>query len=148
MKNQELFNRTVSILVKAYQNETLEHQKCCACAVGNLVLASQGLTPIKNGEELEWDYNIPYSYGGDSWYGAVVENNINPKIEEFISHTGYSIQQLKMIENAFEKGHYPENDKDGFDGLMSVVDALMKIHEASPIEAENAKQLFTKEISV
>jgi hypothetical protein len=31
------FSNTIDILVKAYLNDTLQHESCSACAVGNLV---------------------------------------------------------------------------------------------------------------
>lgn len=37
MKNQQLFDKTVSVLVNAYFNGYLNPVDCAACAVGNLV---------------------------------------------------------------------------------------------------------------
>ncbi len=40
MKNKSLYDKTVSILVDAYMNDTLQHGNCFACAVGNIVAAN------------------------------------------------------------------------------------------------------------
>jgi hypothetical protein len=129
MKKQELFNKTVGILVKAYQNETLEHLNCRACAVGNICAASAGVRLIKKD------------------FGVDLHDNDFDKLElvkgwfygRDFEHSGYEIHELYEIESAFE---YTQHDKDGFLGLMSVVDTLMLIHEATTEEATEAKSLF------
>jgi len=41
------FENTVDILVKAYINDTLEHNNCYACAVGNIVAHNMGERFVK-----------------------------------------------------------------------------------------------------
>jgi hypothetical protein len=36
------FNHTVNVLVKAYLNDTLRHNNCYACAVGNMIASANG----------------------------------------------------------------------------------------------------------
>lgn len=141
MKNKELFDRTIGILVKAYFENTLEHGSCMACAVGNLIAANCGLKvnlkrPTKkwNNDIAEW-YNI--SIGAD-------KRNYNYKLaKEQILSTGYSIDEVNWIEQAFERVRLFKDKNDrAFKGLMNVVDTLMQIHEANETEIAEAKQLF------
>lgn len=137
MVNESLYNRTVEILVQAYFNDTLKHGCPCGCAVGNLVLAHCGKTvkrtnaPSPNGH--------PMSYNPD-WYFSVLNKNNSAKgypvnVEHGnyqIAATGYTLSEIDLIEKAFE-GVGPsgtgDDDKDGFLGLMAVIDVLDEIHE-------------------
>lgn len=151
MKNPELFNKTVAILVKAYQQETLQHQFCSCCAVGNLIGANMGLTPLVNSNEFaegviaKWDNAIHLGEVNESGYCGIAKEQIDA--------TGYTIFQLADIERAFETSRnnfngdrsYSANNTDlQFHSLMAVVDCLMQIHEATLEEATEAKQLFVK----
>lgn len=133
MKNKELFDKTISILVKAYMNNTLEHGENCACAVGNLIYQP------KNKEDLLY---IKSKNTGD-WYNyACCEDLMYKQIAiSQIESTGYTIYEIIAIERAFEKTKGCD-DKDGYLGLMSVVDELRVIHFASLDEVNAAKQLF------
>ena len=153
MKNPELFNKTVAILVKAYLNDTLQHFNCCACAVGNIVAANMGLKLVKDGcGELEWDgRNTPsFRHGWASCFSTSYGNqttnydnyNIIFSAKEEIDSTGYSVEELAEIELVFERKRHTRAPI--FSGLMSVVDVLIKIHEASETECAEAKQLFVK----
>jgi len=157
MKNQELFDRTVGILVKAYQNDTLHHSNCYACAVGNLVCANMGMGYEKDKSGV---VNIKWS-GYDriaSWVNVFCtisndEQDINPfsylgRAKEEIDATGYSWEDLAKIEYAFETAPFGNSDDDFmFNGLMKVVDILMEIHEANKAEITAAKSLFKKELT-
>ena len=48
MKNKELFDHSVSVLVRAYFEGTLASGTCNACAVGNLIVSGLGLTYRKD----------------------------------------------------------------------------------------------------
>lgn len=139
------FNHSVSVLVKAYLNGTLRHGDCNACAVGNLICASLGTQHRK----MFWAYVFATCRSGErlfdesGYYGEA-------KIE--IDSTGYTIHELALIENAFEKtALYNEfqdqvGDKEGqmFNGLMAVVDVLADIHGIDLTAKEHAKTLFVK----
>lgn len=157
MKNEALFNKTVGILVKAYINETLLRADCAACAVGNIVAGNNG-------------YDIKIIIGGNcfgdnsaKWVGKkhpaengwgnaaclfIVPENYTGEAKRQIDSTGYSIKQVRLIEDAFM---YPNRNVinaftgkwSQYKGLMSVVDCLMQIHEATTEEATAAKELFT-----
>lgn len=159
MKNKALFNRTISILVKAYQNNTLEHHNCYACAVGNIIAANCGYNLIKTDREGDTDYYT--GYNGKLIYEPKLKfehlvvgyldgrssDDINSKISiNHISKSGYSFKELKKIESAFE---IPQDrswsaDDYMFYGLISVCDCLMEIHEATIEETKQAKELFVR----
>lgn len=150
MKNQELFDRTVGILVKAYFNETLLHYNCCACAVGNLVAAN---LHYKFNSENYWEEQVSPQYD-NGWASVFATSGSTQKMnrnnyhliasaKEQIDATGYTITELARIELAFERAYeYKDTDNERFDGLMNVIDALQFIHKATPAEAQSAKELF------
>lgn len=150
------FHKTVDILVKAYLNGTLEHDNCYACAIGNMVAANMGLRfigdkTIRRG--IHWEGFPNYgSLGPDKMWTNVCYTN--DEGEQFfrphkykgipkkqIDSTGYSIEEVAMIEHAFETA----TGKDRmFAGLMAVVDVLAEIHGIDLTEKESAKALFVK----
>jgi hypothetical protein len=155
MIREELYNKTVGILVGAYFNDTLEHTNCHACAVGNMVAANMGI-------ELERKpgYGIrskgsgygqdPYKNAG-LWFSAiglmkVLENRITDDITLQVKATGYSIYELAMIEYAFETTERGSSvDEWMFNGLMDVIDVLDKIHQNTDVELTKiTKQRFLK----
>lgn len=157
------FENTVDILVKAYLNDTLAHQKCTACAVGNIVANAIGTTQLSipgpekfncwayaNGAKAYWAYLFTTDSTGQQYFDERQRNNEN--VLNQIESTGYSIDQLASIEYAFEHGTRPENVYEGdytndawmFNGLMAVVDQLAIIHNINLIQKEAAKKLFVK----
>ena len=167
MKNQELFDRTVGILVKAYLNNTLTPMHPCGCAVGNLVAANCGFKMSLNDKnEPQWD--TPNGKVTDPYWNNLVHNTgsfyegsefstelAKQKREIALSDlrgTGYSEKQTFKIEMAFEgygEFAYNKDSRDSrvFNGLMRVVDYLMEIHEATTEEITQAKSLFKKELA-
>jgi len=154
MKNKELFEKTVNILVKAFQNDTLEYTECKACAVGNIVAANNNVNLYYDKENRcivsdNEEYNTGIWFNPFKW-GMCGRDNINydllkqKDIAQQIKSTGYSINEIADIELAFGIG-CGHDGLNNFEGLMSVVDCLMDIHECSKSEAEKAKSLFVKE---
>lgn len=148
MKNKELFDRTIGILVKAYQNDTLQHSNCYACAIGNLVAANNGVKIQKIENRFVWDNSKPewqaiHSFcNGRQSFDNPVWGNTYEGLNQLLS-TGYTTKETAKIEYAFEMAEYGDNqDTYMFNGLMSVVDALMEIHEGNETEIAEAKQLF------
>lgn len=150
MKNQELFNKTIAVLVKAYFSGTLAHGDCACCAVGNLVCAGYGdeLPKYPYGDsDLHKYRDWGYLLSGRKADNAGLEN---------IRVTSYTSIELLKIENAFESGanniHWQEYDnhtdkeiqESQYNGLMRVVDTLMQIHECTVEETELAKLQFVK----
>lgn len=145
MKNQELFNRTIGILVKAYQNETLRHTDACACAVGNIIVHNEGIKyQLNNRGNIDIPGLENYCKATD-WMDYCKYDIENGNVKKQIENTGYSVAEILDIECAFEHNISYEDklkDDDGYIGLMSVVDTLMIIHEANETEVKQAKDLF------
>ncbi len=135
MKNEELYHKTIGILVKAYQNDTLRKYDCAACVVGNMIAANEGYAI---GEEGSWlkgrKVILP------AWWpqiGRVDTANNNGEAKRQMDSTGYTLDELSLIETAFE------GEGDNFNGLMAVVDALDIIHENTDKEVTKlSKNLF------
>jgi hypothetical protein len=137
------FNYTVNVLVKAYLNNTLRHEECKACAVGNIA-----------GSDL-WKYLFVTADPGvqtrlPTWYRPTIDGfktmqDARLAGMKIIKKTGYTWKELAMVELAFESA--PKgNSKDDhmFNGLMAVVDVLAEIHNINLEEIKEAKALFVK----
>lgn len=140
------FENTVSILVKAYLNDTLRHENCAACAVGNLIAHSLGaevgiVTWVLGEEEIE-----------PAWQNVFCTNPMFPQRispERYLAEakyqidaTGYSWQDLAKIEASFES--ITKREDRMFLGLMAVVDILAEIHQVDLSTAQAAKELFVR----
>jgi hypothetical protein len=148
------FKHSVNVLVRAYMNDTLEHFNCYACAVGNLVSDAMGYEYKKcvdsEAKRIAWKHNegryyqtvgSPRIIGGD-WYLVVLNDEYKIEGIKEIEATGYSIDEVTRIENAFESagriGDFMLN------GLMAVVDVLADIHQIDLTVREETKKLFVK----
>lgn len=149
------FENSVNVLVKAYFDGTLEHGNCHACAVGNLVTQACGFTYKKAygvgvglmGCNILWSHRDSYYEPDDSklsWYAVVKVGKKSLEGLRQVEAVGYSIDELKRIEEAFESVDWLSNDR-MFDGLMAVVDVLADIHGISLEAKEEAKAMFVKE---
>jgi hypothetical protein len=116
------FDNTVSILLKAYLNDELEHDNCAACAVGKWINL---LARIRRTKFLDTDWIVAHKH---------------------INATGYSVHEIHQIEYAFENAPYQGDDTEEwmFNGLMAVVDVLAEIHGIDLTAKEEAKKLFVK----
>ena len=152
MKNKELFDRTVAVLVRAYKNDTLKHGSCHACAVGNIVAAGCGINDVFSDNEWREKALVEPQVGWvDVFCACGVEQITTPEnykgAAKFqIDSTGYTWQELAKIEHAFEtapKGN--SEDEWMLNGLLAVYDVLCEIHEvADKSEVEDAKLVFVK----
>lgn len=135
MIRQEQHDNSINVLVKAYFEEILQHGNDCGCAVGNLIMDACGYTYRFNEyNRLVWVEQEPYWYTPKCHFVEGLDQR---------AKTGYSTIEVDEIEEAFESVYtVTEKDKDGFLGLMAVVDALAVIHECTPGEKETAKQRF------
>jgi len=146
------FHYTVNVLVKAYLNDTLKHDFCTACAVGNIIAEANNVKLTKNfGGFITWDKCGPHwgrlfltdSHTGDQMINA--DRIKYPEIIEPIKATGYKWRELARIEYAFETADKGNNEDEWmFNGLMAVVDVLAEIHGIDLKEKEEAKALFVK----
>ncbi len=147
MKNKELFDNTVKILVNAYLDNSLVQGNCHACAVGNIIAASMRIKYDKNlkwiGQQVAW----PQVFVTVSFEIAQVKrpwNNTGPAKEQ-ISSTGYTWQELAQIEYAFERARWAKLQEERmFNGLMAVIEVLSQIHEMDEITKEATRELFVK----
>ena len=145
MKKEELYNKTVDILVQAYLNDTLQHLNCYACAVGNMIAANLGIKMIKEDTMIKWE-----DYGDKkqvNWFAGLrgLSYASHEEFKKEIESTGYSIVEIDKIEKAFEG--VPEEGDKMFNGLMAVIDVLDEIHENQDTLVTAAqKERFKKEI--
>jgi hypothetical protein len=88
---QELYEKSVDKLLEAYTNDTLIHQECHACAVGNLLDGKTDWAKV-------FCFNIKL---GDQECYLPSEKDWN-KLCETKREDGYSWNELAAIEEAFE----------------------------------------------
>lgn len=151
MLKPELYEKTVSILVQAYLNDTLEHGDCCGCAVGNMVAANCGYSFIKLQNYQEWESNSPcwddvFCTARGKQELHMRNYRLSEEARKQIDSTGYSVRQLAKIEFAFETAPYGDSDDEWmFNGLMAVIDILDQIHGNTDTEVTTTqKNRFTK----
>lgn len=162
MYTKELFHKTVGILVSSFMNDTLRHNDCCACAVGNIIAANinaKVISPeehtdedfwytefsvwIRNGQEIlpVWDDLFVTFAGQQTVYPKMYRGWVKKQIDV----TGYQWQDLAKIEHAFESASFGESKDDWMlNGLMAVVDVLCEIHGMNETEKQESKALFVK----
>lgn len=154
MKNKELFDRTIGILVRAFQNDTLRHEEPCGCAIGNLIAGNNGYSINTKGPMFSWHKNgnrVVEFWNEVQVYGRGMSGpNRDIGIDQLLS-TGYNLHETLLIEGSFESTRHINEDEngdngdaDGFLGLMALCDALMQIHEATTEEVQDAKDLFVR----
>lgn len=153
------FNHTINILVQAYLNNTLKKGDCRACAVGNILGTHQwsSLFVTCNSEEGGGKRQITALPGCvlisikdhiiqvPIW--SLPEQGVKnvKEAQEAIIASGYTIEELARIENAFELAPEGNNgDEAMFNGLMAVVDVLADIHGIDLKQKEETKKLFVK----
>lgn len=161
MYKKELYEKTVNILLDAYNKGMLEHGNCTACAVGNMVQQACGYN-----HQLNYDGDLSWIEAFPEWrfvfltyekYQELSESSYSGLAKEQIDSTGYTWKQLAEIEYAFESSisntkegynfwRRAENQKQGqFIGLTAVLKVLKEIHETEP-ETHNENQEKLKEI--
>src|SRR5258706_8814339 len=97
MKNELLYNKTINILKEAYFNNTLQHNNCYACAVGNIIAGNMGLKFYMGDRgTLIWeDHRSDYSENIKTITSAIIpftihHNNLNKFHKEQLESSGYS----------------------------------------------------------
>ena len=142
MNRPELYEKTVNVLLDAYNDGELEHQNCCACAVGNICKEASEKTRVYRGRWLDY-FLTSIDDGSQKINEARDERDAAYKL---IKQTGYTIKELARVEWAFEKEIakelHPMSFKDRrnlleeiryskeyqFRGLCRVLDVLKEIH--------------------
>ncbi len=155
MKNKELFDKTLDILVKAYQNDTLEHGNCATCAVGNMIAANMKISYRKETSgrycphiSLTWINSTPqWSQVFMTAEGTqeIDSEEYDGKAKEQIDSTGYTWQELAKIEYAFETADEGNSEDDWmFNGLIAVYEVLCEIHKVDKTEIIKPELIFVK----
>ena len=155
------FEKAYNALYNAFMNDTLAKGTCAACAVGNIVADVMGGKVKKVGIGLfrcdtdnEWWKKLFIT-------GSYVQTIFNLKDNGSVKHyrkkifdlTGYRWHELAQVEYAFEKNtrikntaydEYTEQEimEDQFNGLMAVMDVLIKLDEVA--EGQKYKDTFKK----
>ncbi len=148
MNREQLYHKSVDILVQAYFNNTLIIGNCFACAIGNLVAANmnyqyEAVSAYFPSHRLGWK-GIPNYINGENmmkntWFYSVVKGaEGNPVGKQQIKSTGYNEDEVRRIENAFENNHTGNDSM--FNSLMAVVKVLDEIHENVEEEVSKASQ--------
>lgn len=167
MIKEELYNKTVGILVDAYFNDTLRVQDCAACAVGNIIAANNRYEVMAY-EWTDTDYmvlvvprwtsvfhtNIDHKQilntvdkdnnGGCDCHQCTREHGEDWLLGmEQIATTGYTVEELMKVEYAFEVNHKGEDPM--FNSLCAVIDVLDEIHQNTDKQlTKTVKQKFVK----
>lgn len=155
MNRPELYKKTVDILLDAYNNGDLVHGLCSHCAVGNIVRA--------NNPHIRKPEMIIDLFGMEGlWYrlkdfpGYVKGDGsalLDAAIDQ-IDSTGYSVEEIFQIEEAFE-GDKPEepqvlrrvtaNKEEQFKGLTRVLKVLEEIHAGEEPKSQERLKKIAKE---
>ena len=155
------FEKAYNALYNAFMNDTLASGTCSACAVGNIVADAMG-GKVKKLNTLLFDCDID-----NEWWNLLFITSSNEQIisklkdDSNVKHfrkkifdlTGYRWNELAKVEYAFEvntkikHGDYDEHTEqeimeDQFNGLMAVMDVLIKLDEVA--EGQKYKDTFKK----
>lgn len=146
MLREELYHKTVDILVQAYFNDTLKHGTGCGCAVGNMICAN-----LYDSDYESWNEDFNWR---ESWNSVIDYSFSKPKITSYhgtakaqIDSTGYLVIELAKIEKSFESTNHDKtySEENIFNGLMAVIEVLDEIHEnKDPEVSTKSKNRFCK----
>lgn len=141
MKNPELYHRSVDILADAFRLNALDNKSCAKCAIGHLVAANSGYTvndewywgDVAEGfKRPEWEYMVWTERDGDNCW-TITDESIRQ-----CESTGYSVEELGVIENGFADGD-----------ILAVIDVLDQIHEVTDQNVSvQSKSKFKKELII
>jgi hypothetical protein len=142
-------------------NDTLASGTCSACAVGNIVADAMGGKVEKLNTLLfdcdidnEWWNNLFITSSNEQIISKLKDDsNVKHFRKKIFDLTGYRWNELAKVEYAFEvntkikHGDYDEHTEqeimeDQFNGLMAVMDVLIKLDEVT--EGQKYKDTFKK----
>lgn len=158
------FEKAYNALLKAFMDDTLAKGSCSACAVGNIVADAMGAKVYKHSSGVEYSCDVCNSWWSTMFMTTSSGQSIttikqNPKVADYRKRikelTGYTWRQLAKVEFAFEQntkiGHmryceYSEKEimEDQFNGLMAVMDVLIKLDDVK--EGEKYKNNFKNKL--
>lgn len=127
------FENSVDVLVKAYFNDTLQHGNCSACAVGNLISDAMQIPMTQDANGLLRWVDVKWSWFTSSRSPLAIRQR---------AAIGYSDEEVRRIENAFEFAKGNSSDQYMFNGLLAVVEVLADIHGIDLSAKQNAVLRF------
>jgi hypothetical protein len=166
MNRPELYEKSVNILLDAYNAGELSHGNCERCAVGNLLADTLAQASLPR-SHWGWFFQTVYLPDQQEFRQRIMPLDHSEILEEIIESYGYTMKELSEIEYAFEtcdiewnKRHTlgtvvfgqvlrkyvdateKEKKEHQFTGLVAVLDKLREIHEIDqPIHEENITRL-------
>lgn len=164
MNRKELYEKTVNVLLDAYNNDELYQGNCNMCAVGNICKESSEKLGIPLGKS--WSRLFMTVTSGRNIFGILDINNRRKdhnKIYDkssgwssretaikLVESTGYSVYELYKIEFVFEKAKGKTNSKEkSYNGLVAVLNKLKEIHEVNieqvSTETKEKERVFKEE---
>lgn len=142
MNRPELYQKTIDVLLDAYNNGKLVHGNCSCCAVGNICKESSNKLDISNSL---WSF-LFVTTSEEGFYKPTraksYESFEMELVLSLINDTGYTVEELTKIEWAFEtaipfekREYYTKvKTKQGqYMGLCAVLEVLKQIHEKEEI---------------
>ena len=155
------FEKAYTALYNAFMNDTLASGICAACAVGNIVADAMGIKvgKLHTGEfhcdvDNDWWKHLFVTGPSGQEIFRLKDNGMVKKYRKRIFDlTGYKWNELAQVEKAFENktkmkiidyDQYTEQEimEDQFNGLMAVMDVLIKLDEVA--EGQKYKDTFKK----
>ena len=153
---KEVYDNAVNVLLDAYNNETLEHENCYACAVGNLVADANNYKLIETDDiviKFKWDNDTSPDWANSAMDRVGKKGRLDWYLGESkrqIDSTGMSIEELVKIECAFEGVFvYMDFNRDNlskrnqFNGLCEVLKVMETMVEEEVSHKENMDKLET-----
>ncbi len=155
------FEKAYNALYNAFMNDTLASGICTACAVGNIVADAMG-SKVRRSSILSfhcdvdndwWKHLFVTTPSGQAIFRLKDNGMVKKYRKRIFDLTGYKWNELAQVEKAFENNtkikrndydEYTEQEimEDQFNGLMAVMDVLIKLDEVA--EGQNYKDTFKK----
>jgi len=137
---KEVYDKSVDVLLDAYNKEELFHGDCNACAVGNLMGNSDKWKFITGVTDRVGNIWTPEDWCNEAESGRLL-----------ISDSGLGVTELSDIEHAFEmsisndRSYYTDKgEKKGqYLGLVAVLDVMKDMVETEVEHEENIEKLET-----
>lgn len=142
--------KAIDIFLDAINEGTLAKGTCLACACGNLVAKSLGIKPIiHNGQDSYRNTMLHNQPNGTFWSDSIIGGSYNPRGIREIKSTGFTIEEFRDIEEAFENNtricfseysnfSKEEIRKDQINGLKAVVEIMLEFDN----QADNIQEVF------
>lgn len=157
MNREELYHKTVNVLLDAYNDGELEHGNCSACAVGNICKEAAKMIRVHGAS---WSALFQTNAKGSQLHLPEMKIFFQPDGYALVLLIEYNITDLAKIEFAFESSLHKTdegyefwtssvNKKQGqYIGLCGVLDVLKEIHEQleKVHEVSKARLLTIKEL--